>query len=380
MERCSINISLYRLVSWLFSLLPINKRKIFFLSYYGNQYGCNPKYLSEFFVQNMPNWDIVWGFTNPTKHNVDGIRKVKYLSFRYFYELCTSAVFVTNYLMPEFYIKRKDQLYLQTWHSSLRLKMIEKDAEDTLPSGYIKMAKRDLKQVSALLSGCQYSTDIFRHCLWNNVTILPTGTPRISVLFKDDDSLRCIIKERIGIHPDKKVILYAPTFRKDNSLDYYDINFESLSKSVQTKWSGEWNIVLRLHPHLRDYSNQLIEKDSDLIDVTSYDDIQELLYIADILISDYSSLIFDFCFTKRPCILYTPDIEQYTSNDRKLYFNIQKLPFPVCLNNEQLTNCINHFDLEAYRAGVNTFIETIGSFESENSCEKIADYIVKQLP
>ena len=370
-------ISLYKLVNCIFSLFPIKKKKIFFLSYYGNQYGCNPKYLSEYFVDNFPEWDIVWGFTNPEKYNISGIRSVKFLSIRYFYELCTSAVFITNYIMPETFTKRKNQLYIQTWHSSLRLKMIEKDAESTLPENYIKMAKRDSAQVSALLSGCKYSSQIFERCFWSDVQIIPTGTPRNDLLFKDDIQLKAKIKKILGIGQTSNVLLYAPTFRKDNSLKYYDICFSQLKESLESKWQGKWTIVLRLHPHLKEFSTALTKNDSEIIDATNYDDIQELLYIADSVISDYSSLIFDFSLTKRPCILYAPDKDEYISKDRKLYFNLSELPFPICMNNEQLCNCISEFNLVTYQNRINEFITKIGTFETGQSCENVAKYIIE---
>ena len=96
----------YDIITVFLHLLPIQKNKIFFLGYYGAQYGCNPKYLSDYIVENCKDWDVVWGFTMPENHNIAGVRKVKYLSVRYFYELYTSKVFVTNYRMPEYYRKR----------------------------------------------------------------------------------------------------------------------------------------------------------------------------------------------------------------------------------------------------------------------------------
>ena len=119
----------------------MRRKKILFMSYYGSQYGCSPKYLSQYMVASCLGWDIVWVFTNPEKYEIDGVRKVRYLSLRYFYELCTAQVIVTNYRMTKLFRKRKNQLYIQTWHSSLRLKAIEQDAESTLPPHYVEMAR-----------------------------------------------------------------------------------------------------------------------------------------------------------------------------------------------------------------------------------------------
>ena len=370
---------IYKCINGICNCLPMKKKKIFFLSYYGSQYGCSPKYLSEYFVKHHPEWDVVWAFTEPDKHDHLGIRKVRYLSLRYFYELCTSKAFVTNYRMTELYKKRKKQLYIQTWHSSLRLKMIEGDAEQTLPPHYVKMAKRDSLQISALLSGCQYSTEIFKRCFWYDGPIIPTGTPREDILFSNDHSLRSEIKKKMRVRTDTRILLYAPTFRKDNTLKYYNIQFTELIKALRTKWGGNWKILLRLHPHLRDFSHQLVGDNIHIIDATAYDDIQELLYIADVVISDYSSLIFDFAMTQRPCLLYVPDIVEYTSSDRRLYFDINTLPFPKCMDNEELCKCIETFDITKYQQEVSAFNQKTGSYETGNSCKNVAEYILENI-
>ena len=137
------------------------------MSYYGSQYGCNPKYLSQYIVAHYPGYDVVWAFVHPKQYrNIAGIRIVRYLSIRYFYELCTCKVLITNYRMTLLFQKRKKQCYIQTWHSSLRLKMIERDVEDKLPVNYKRMALKDSLNIDYLLSGCGYSTSIFHSSFW----------------------------------------------------------------------------------------------------------------------------------------------------------------------------------------------------------------------
>ena len=368
----SIYLLLIRIISTLF---PITKKKIFFMSYYGNQYGCSPKYLSEYITQNHNDWKVIWAFTQPDKYDKPQIHKVRYLSLRYFYELCTSQVIVTNYRMTKLFKKRKSQIYIQTWHSSLRLKMIEKDAEATLPSHYIAMAKNDSKNIDWLLSGCEYSTSIFKRCFWYDGQILPTGTPRNDLLFKNDISLKQNIFSKLQIPITTKVLLYAPTFRKGDNLEYYNIQYSQLVQSLKKYDEGEWLILVRLHPHLRNLSQSLLKDEPNVLDVTEYDDIQELLYIADMVISDYSSLIFDFAMTLRPCLLYVPDLEEYTSKDRSLYFNIKELPFPISLSNQELLEQIENININQYQEQVNHFLGSIGSYESGHACENICKHL-----
>ena len=366
---------LYTILIHIFQLFPITKKKVLFISYYGSQYGCNPKYLSEYITNNHKNWKVIWAFTEPQKHQITGIQKVRYHSFRYFYELCTSQVIITNYRMTNWFHKRNNQIYIQTWHSSLRLKMIEKDAENSLPPHYVEMAKKDSLQIDYLLSGCDYSTSIFQRCFWYNGPILPTGTPRNDLLFHQNDALKNKIKQQLQIPSTTKVVLYAPTFRKGNSMECYNIDYTQLIHSLQKQQNEDWVVLVRLHPHLRNLSQSLLKDEKYTIDATNYNDIQELLFISDVVISDYSSLIFDFAMTLRPCFLYVPDLEAYTSKDRALYFNIRELPFPISLSNEELCQQIATFSINSYQKQVTSFLANIGSYETGHACEKVFNYI-----
>lgn len=364
-----------KLIYTVFRLLPIKRTNILFIGYYGSQYGCSPKYLSQYFSKNDKNIKITWAFTQTQKYNIENIIPIRYYSLRYFYELATSKVIITNYRLPEYFKKRSKQFYIQTWHSSLRLKMIENDAENTLPESYVKMAKYDSSQIDLLLSGCKFSSEIFKRAFWYNGEIFECGTPRCDILFQQNKSIIKSIKDRIGIKSDDKILLYAPTFRKGNNLSAYDIDFKRVLNELNQQ--GNWKVLIRLHPHLQDYSSELVKNNDSIIDVTKYDDIQELLLISDLLISDYSSLMFDFAITKKPCVLYTSDLEEYLKKDRNLYFNINELPFPICRNNSELIETIKAFDIEKYINALNKFHLKIGSFEDGNASKRVYEKVIK---
>lgn len=363
---------------YLFSIFPI-QRKILFLSYYGSQYGCSPKYLSEYMVSIHPDWNIVWAFTSPATHQLMGVRKVRYLSLQYFYELCTSRVVITNYRMTEDYKKRKGQYYVMTWHSSLRLKKIEKDVEQTLPSHYVRMAKADSKKIDLLLSGCKFSDEIFKRAFWYEGIILQSGTPRCDLFYANTiEEGKVRIKKMLGIDNDTNLLLYAPTFRKGNDMSCYNLDFERIVNVLQKKRNGEWRIIVRFHPHLVNCSKEYLEGD-DVINVTDFDDVQELLLVSDVLITDYSSLMFDFAETRRPCFLYAPDLEEYQKNDRSLYFNIQELPFPVSVTQTDLEQHILSMDEKAYAESIDNFMKKIGSYEDGNASKRVTEYIERWM-
>lgn len=363
------------LVKMICVIFPIAKKKILFIGYYGAQYGCNPKYISEYFVSKESGWDVVWAFTMPKKYNIAGIRKARYLSVRYLYELCTAQVVVANYRMTDLFRKRNGQIYIQTWHSSLRLKMIEKDSEASLPAHYVAMAKTDSGKIDVLLSGCRFSTGIFERAFWYNGKILESGTPRCDVLFEENDERNAEIKARLGVSADTNILLYAPTFRKNNDLSCYNIDYSRLLDTLSETMSGKWRIIVRLHPHLKEHSNDLFGGMKSVLDVTDYDDIQELLMISDYLVSDYSGLIFDFMITRRPCVLYTPDLDEYVAKDRKLYFKIEELPFPLCKDNNELNEMVANLDVNAYDEKISVFLSRIGNCEDGKASKRVYDYI-----
>lgn len=359
-------------------ILPIKQNKILLFSYYGAQYGCNPKYISEYLVEHsQPNtFDIVWAFQDPSSKKMINytIRKVRMMSLKYFYELCTAKVIITNFRTTDFFVKRKKQYYIQTWHSSLRLKKIEKDVGDVLPASYIELAKKDSEKCDLLLSGCQFSTNIFKNSFWYDGELFEYGTPRNDVFFRDDEQLRGSVLGRLNIPIGKKVLLYAPTFRKDNDLGVYNLNYLNVRQTLEGKFGGDWVFLVKLHPHLIS-ELRTFDNDEGVVDVTAYDDIQELLVIADVLISDYSSLIFDYAMTKRPCFLYVPDLNEYVMKERNLYFNLKDLPFIHVLNQEQLTLKIKQFQSEKYVENIDVFLKRIGSFENGNASKSLMKQI-----
>lgn len=366
------------LIIRIFNHLPIKKNKIFIYSYYGNQYGCNPKYISEYLVENYRDkYDIVWAFNNMAlREYIKGVRAVKNFSLKYFYEICTAKVIITNFRTTELFKKRKNQYYIQTWHSSLRLKKIEGDSVGSLKSKYIDMAKADSKKIDLLLSGCKFSTDIFKRAFWYDGAILECGTPRIDILINKKLGVENRIKDKFGIPIDTKIILYAPTFRKDNEIGVYNLDYERVMEEFQDVLGGNWIFLVRLHPHLVEKS-KLIVHGHRVIDVTSYDDVQELLAEADVLISDYSSLIFDFGLTNKPCFLFVPDVEIYTKKDRELYFDIYKLPFSIARTNDELIEVINSFNKENYLNKLREFYEDVGSVEDGECCRRLCELIYK---
>ncbi len=276
------------IILFFFRLLPIKRNQILFISYYGAQYGCNPKYISEYLAhKHKDSIKIIWALTNPKREKPINATVVKYGSLQYLKALSTSRIICTNYRMTMDFKKRNGQTYIQTWHSSLRLKKIECDAADKLSEGYIRMAKHDSAQTDYVIAGCKSSRSTFENSFWYSGHILDYGTPRNDLLIQHPNEIKNSIKDRLNIPLEKKIVLYAPTFRRDKSLKPYQLDFKSICKSLRDNFGGEWILLLRLHPHL--INTRLFSGTDNIMDVTDFNDIQELLLISDILITDYSS-------------------------------------------------------------------------------------------
>lgn len=365
---------LVKFINKIMRIFPIKKNRCFLYSSYGANYGCNPKYISEYLVENSPEIEVIWAFNYPEKYDIKGIKKVKNMSLKYFYYLATSKFIITNFRTSIDFKKRNNQIYIYTSHGGLGIKMIEKDAEETLPLSYIKQAKEDSKKIDYFISGCKFNTEVIKRAFWYEGKILEIGTPRNDFLLNINKEKKQYIRKKIGILEEERVLLYAPTFRKNNNFEVYDINFDKLLETLEKIYKCKWKILMRLHPHLINFSNNIQCK--NVINMTTYDDIQELLGISDILISDYSGIIFDYLITGKPCFLYAKDLEEYRKKERKLYFELSELPFLVSTTNEELNYQILNFNEQEFKRKKELFLERIGDFEKGRASAKVSDLIM----
>lgn len=355
--------------------LPIDRNKVLFFSYYGEHYSGSPKYISQYISANS-DLQPIWAFVQPEKHPQYEGRVVKYGHLCYYYHLATAGTIITNYRTTTDFEKRKGQIYIQTWHSSLRTKHIEKDAEATLPANYIAMAKHDSPQVDYLLTGSDFGQKIFERAFWYSGKIAKIGTPQCDILFEDRTPYKNKVCKHFKLFEDTNIAMYAPTFRKGHDTSVYDIDPEEVVECLQKRFGGNWVLLMRLHPHLINKADCFHYTDT-VIPATSYDDVQELLAVCDFLISDYSAIMFDYSVTHRPCVLFTPDLEEYTRSDRKLYFDINQLPFPNFADKKSLKEGITGFDEQKYAEDLNSFLSSIGSVEDGKASRKVLE-IIKQ--
>ena len=361
---------------------PIVPNKIVFDNYMGKGYGCNPKYVVEELLKKYPGkFDIVWLATKKNSHDFpEGIRVVDYASRAAREEFATAKIWISNYHKISFIkkgmYKRPEQVYIQMWHGSLGIKKIENDVQClTVDTSWLNMAQLNSQMTDYWISNSAFETAIYKRAFWNVENVLEYGHPRDDLLLGDMSAARKKVETMYGLEG-KKILFYAPTFREDYRLDCYRIDYRSLQKTLSEKFGGEWVVLVRLHPRVQKFAEQVIPRSKSIFNATDYLDIQELLAAADCMITDYSSCIFDYVLTRRPALIYAPDLEEYNT-ERGFYYPLEEAPFPIARDNFQLVHSVETFDENAYKKRCEKFLQEKGCIEDGHAAERVVDLIAK---
>lgn len=375
-----IKVFVINIISVVFKIFPIKNNKIVVCSLFGKGYGDNPKYIIEELLKRNKNLDIVWLVKKQYYEEInipDGVRKVPYTFFNILFQLSTAKIWIDNCRKQTWSMKRKSQIYIQTWHGNIGFKKVEKSAEEVLAYNYLYCAKKDSKMADLFVSSSDYTTNLYRTDFWYNGEILQCGSPRNDKIFNNDIETIKKVKDYYNIKDEDKILLYAPTFRVDGTLEPYDIDYNRLLKKLKEKYNCNWKILIRLHPNISSKS-ELIQYNDEIVNATMYPDMQELLVATNILVTDYSSSIFDYAITKKMAIIYASDIQDYVK-DRGFEIEYKDTPFPIAENNDQLISILDNFDIVEYETNVDRFYNKLGLKEDGNASEKVADYIIEKI-
>ncbi len=368
---------LYTAGCWVLSLaLPIKQDRVVFCSYYGRGYSDSPKAIAQALLED-PNFqgELIWLVKDQKEAATlpSGICPCPYDSPKRIWTLATARVWVDNCRKYDRFKKRKQQ-YLQTWHG-FPLKKIERDALESLPSDFERGAIKDSSHTTLLLSGSKFMTEVLRRAYWYNGEIALWGTPRNDIFFTPGE-LPQKVRNALNLPQDRNLVLYAPTFRADHSLDAYKLDAQKLLTACQKRFGGSWSLLVRLHPNIAEKSKGLFAYDGEtVVDATMYPDMQELLAGCDLLLTDYSSCMFDFALSGKPCLRFATDVEDYRQ-DRGFYFPIDGLPFPLADSNAALETAIGSFDQSAYNAAWKRFSKEQGFCEDGKAAQRCAQWIM----
>lgn len=376
--KTQIKVGIIRAFMYLCRIFKIDRNKVAIVSYYGKGFGDNGKGIALQLMEKNPKLDIVWLVSDMENAAVPApMRCVGYRSLRGYWELATAAVWIDNSRKSLGIIKRKGQYYIQTWHGMVALKRIEKDAVEHLSADYVRGAKHDSAMADVILSGCGFFTELCRRAFWYDGEILECGSPRLDVLFQQTPEKSLQVKEALGIPANKRVLLYAPTFRAGGQTECYIRDYQKILDVLQERTGEEWVAAVRLHPNVAAQAG-FITYSETVINATDYPDLYELIPAADVVISDYSSLMFDAGLIHKPVFLYATDIADYAA-DRNFYFDIEKLPFPLAHNAEELLQNLAAFEEEPYQKQLEQFNASVEYYENGTASEAVANRIVEVL-
>lgn len=363
-------------------LIKIDNKAILFWSWKSKQYNCNPKAISDYlYSQHKGEYKLYWSFKRqfPKTQN-DGIMPLKWGTWRYLLTALKCKFLISNTrndIESMLFYKRKDQLYIMTWHAGMSLKKVEYDAVKSLSNKYIKISKADSKNCNLMLSGSNFQTELFNNSFWYDGEIINQGTPRNDVLFSKNTLVRHDICQMLSIKENCIIVLYAPTFRSVFNSDTIYFNWDNIKEAIRNNFKQDAILLVKLHPNIQNKVSKLKFdfNRTDCIDVTAYQDIQNLLIATDVLITDYSSSMFDYSLMNKPCFLLVKDRKEY---DRGFYIPLDHLPFDISENEIELKQNIMNFNVKAYLERLHQFnTNVIGSTENGMACAALYNWLRK---
>lgn len=375
---CKATKALIRRFAWIvFACFPIKKGKIVVSSYYGRGYGDNPKYIVEELLKQCPDCSIIWLVKDEKTNDLpERVKKCLITSPLAIYHLATAKVWIDN-CRKSFMFKKKRQVYIQTWHG-FALKRIERDVSEHLSPQYVKQAIKDSKHIDYIVSCSDFMTNIYKKSFWYDGEVVQAGAPRNDIIINGCTEIVRDVKSAFSVPDRKKIVLYAPTFRANGGLEAYGIDYSRLKQSCEQRFGGEFVVIVRLHPNILNKSQELNFDGENIINGSYYSDMQELLVASDVVISDYSSLMFDFALSSKPCFQFATDIEDYKS-DRNFYFKMDSLPFSIATNNDELESVISCFDHSLYSEKLEAFWRSVGMNREGNASRLCTKLIIDNL-
>lgn len=360
--------------------LLLKDKSILFESFNGSSLTCNP-YALFLYMYGLPeyaDWHFVW-VLNDLEKIPEQLKKDKNISFvvkggdAYLRALCECKYLVNNSGFPPYFIKKDKQKYLATWHGT-PLKTLGKEQKYKFFDH--KRTQRNFLQASHIISPNPHATkiqlgsyDIER--VYTGL-IAETGYPRIDLTLNITESEKEKIKLELGLIDNKPVVLYAPTWR--GTLQDVEFDTTQLTKDIDELTKRDCQVIFRGHSLLED---KLEEVSLDCTIVPEWIDTNSLLGVVDILITDYSSVFFDFIPLNKPILLYAYDYEEY-EKERGLYFKLEEMPGSVSYTLDSLLFQLDDilrtgdFSLKGYQEAVNKF----NLHDDGKASEKVANFFL----
>lgn len=376
--------------------IKVDDKTIVFCTFNGKSYSCSPKALYEYMVNNdkYSDFKFIWGFKNVEQYkyleNNKNTSVIKLNTKQYIKYLAKAKYWIFNYKIPDYLYPKKEQVFVQCWHGTplkrLGCDLIHFDNVLNTMEGMKKRYKIEASKFTYFLSPSKFASEKFISA-WNlkeigkeNI-IIEKGYPRNDFLFNYTEKDIKKIKAKLGIENEKrKIILYAPTYRSNQheaGVGYTykeEINFEHLRE----KFGNEYIVLFRPHYFIANVFN--FEKYKGFVyDVSKIDDINELYIITDLLITDYSSVFFDYANLKRPMIFYMYDLEEYKNDTRNFYIDLSELPGPIVKTEKELIKEIKNIESlnKKYKEKYKKFNEKFNYLDDGKASQRVVEECIE---
>jgi CDP-glycerol glycerophosphotransferase len=373
---------IYKFLFILLGKLPKSKNIIVFESFLGKQYSCNPRAIHEYIEENYKEYQCYWSYDPRFEKNFSAynLKLIKRFSIKWLLIMPRAKYWVSNSRLPLWTPKPENTVYLQTWHGT-PLKKLGVDIEEVLMPGtttekYKQNFTREASRWDYLISPNSYSTEIFTRAFSFNKEVIESGYPRNDFLYKYQEADVEKTRAKLNIPTSKKVILYAPTWRDNeyHAKGKYKFNLKLDLQKFQENFSDEYVVLLRLHYLISD-NLDISDYKGFVIDASNHSDIRELYVISNLLITDYSSVFFDYANLKRPMFFFVYDIDSYRDELRGFYFDFEaEAPGPLVKTTDELIAEIKQVDNKTYQL-TDMFIKRFTYLEDGNATKRVVEQV-----
>lgn len=357
--------------------LPVKKNRVMVYIHDRKGFTCNVKYVVQKLKERYGDkLEILWVTMHPeTCQEVEalGVKVLKSNTAVQMRKYFRTRFFITNDAFPSWALHRWNQKWMNTWHGAMNYKHIGYDYLAPMSPLAAKIFKIKNRQPDYFLSGSEFFTkDTAASFRLSEKVFVPCGLPRNDAFFADQTATVRKVREFYGIAGDKRLAIFAPTFRRGMKSDTFGMDFDAVTTALSNRFGGEWVILFRNHNFVKGK-----QKFGGAIDVSAYHDMQELMCASDVLISDYSSCLYDFCMTGRPSFVYATDLDNYMHNDRSFAYPFEKWPYPVARSNAELVKRIESFDEAVFAEKVAAHLKDAGAYDNGTASDQVAQIIAK---
>ncbi len=345
-----------------FHLFPIDTNKIVFQAT-RYQVTDNPYYIYKYIKENALNYKTIFIVERNADVSLLSPGDYAYVrTLKAYYHLATYKYLFTCQSLGSVIKKRPEQIYIQLWHG-IALKKMGLDVQNNE-----NLSRLDhTRDWDWLVSSSEYEASTLKSSSGCTCDIKILGNPRTDALYEKKDTEK--IKRNLGITGDKKIVLYAPTFRVDELLK------EKIELELPSVLSENFTLIIKLHPYISEKINNESLPDG-VINASNYLDINDLIDISDIVITDYSSVFFDSSLMNKPTVFYAYDYEKYAKERNGFYLDYKKdLPGPVAYTKEELERIFLNIDenIEKYSAKLPDFNKKFNFMNDGKVCKRISD-------